>query len=134
MLIAQNDDSELLEWLCNARESGGNFVSSLARAALVADWENYPLLRPALIELRKKYHAYEPTELVKAELKGSGRHTASTTAVVDKLLDERTASEAILIHIEHRMTEYFVQHPALNSTQATVARAFLRWLWEKDGL
>jgi hypothetical protein len=65
MLIAQNDDGELLEWLANAQERGGEFISSLARAALVADWENYPLLRPVLIEMRKKYPAYEPSDAVK---------------------------------------------------------------------
>jgi hypothetical protein len=69
MLIAQNDDGELLEWLANARERGGHFISSLARAALVADWENYPLLRPVLVEMRKKYPAYEPSDAVKEELR-----------------------------------------------------------------
>jgi hypothetical protein len=68
MLIAQADDPELLEWLSNANQHGGGFIASLARAALVADWENYPVLRPVLLEMRKKYPAYEATAAVKAEI------------------------------------------------------------------
>jgi hypothetical protein len=89
MLIAQSDDSELLEWLVNAREMGGSFVSLLANAALVADWENYPLLRPVLIELRKKYPAYEPSDAVKEELKVCGRHSPAVTTIVDRLMRKR---------------------------------------------
>jgi len=69
MLIAQNDDPELLEWLANANQRGGNFISSMARAALVADWENYPLIRPVILELRKKYTEYEPSDEVKQEIR-----------------------------------------------------------------
>jgi hypothetical protein len=67
-LIAVNDDPELLEWICNARERAGHFLSNLARAAHHADHENYPILRPVLIEMRKKYSAYEPTDTVKREI------------------------------------------------------------------
>ena len=91
MLIAQNDDSELLEWLVNALQMGGTFFSSLARAALVADWENYPVLRPVLIEMRKKYGAYEPSDAVKEELKARGRHSPAVTKIVDRLMSEREA-------------------------------------------
>jgi hypothetical protein len=69
MLIAQNDDPELLEWLANADHNGGGFVSSVARAGLVADFENYPLLRPVLLALRKKYPEYEPSDAVKQEIR-----------------------------------------------------------------
>lgn len=69
ILIAQNDDPELLEWLANASEKAGGFLSSLANAALVADHENYPILRPVLLQLRAKYPRYEPSELVKQELR-----------------------------------------------------------------
>lgn len=72
-LIAQNDDPELLEWLAQASEKGGGFVSSLARAGLVADFENYPILRPVLIAMRSKYPDYEPSEAVKAEIKARER-------------------------------------------------------------
>jgi hypothetical protein len=70
MLVAQNDDPELLEWLAKANQQGGGFVSALARAALVADPENYPILRPVILEMRKKYPQYEPSEAVKAEIRG----------------------------------------------------------------
>ena len=68
-MIAQEDDPELLEWLSAACERGGGFVSSLARAGLVADFENYPLIRPLVMFMRKKYPEYEPSDAVKAEIK-----------------------------------------------------------------
>jgi len=69
MLIAQNDDPELLEWLANADRDGGGFVRSMARAALVADDSNYPLIRPLILQLRVKYPKYEPTDQVKQEIR-----------------------------------------------------------------
>ena len=69
MLIAQNDDPELLEWLSNAQRRGGGFVSSLASAALRADDENYALIRPLVLQMRDKYPAYEPSDEVKAEIR-----------------------------------------------------------------
>lgn len=68
-MIAQEDDPELLEWLAKANQDGGGFVSSLARAGLVADFQNYPILRPVLIEMRKKYPQYEPSDAVKQQIK-----------------------------------------------------------------
>lgn len=68
-LIAQNDDPLLLEWLAKANNLGGGFIRQLAGAALCADHENYPVLRPVLLEMRKKYTEYEPTEAVRNELK-----------------------------------------------------------------
>lgn len=68
-LIAQNDDPELLEWLAKADKDGGGFIHNLAHAGLVADPENYPVLRPVLIEMRKKYPAYEPSDEVKREIR-----------------------------------------------------------------
>jgi hypothetical protein len=68
-LIAQNDDSELLEWLSNARDKAGDFVRNIAEAGLRADPENYPLMRSMLIQLRKKYQAYEPSDAVKQEIR-----------------------------------------------------------------
>jgi hypothetical protein len=49
ILIAQNDDPGLFEWLCNAHKFGGSFLASLAGAALRADLENYPLVRPVIL-------------------------------------------------------------------------------------
>ncbi|HLZ49244.1 MAG TPA: hypothetical protein VKP61_00700 [Candidatus Acidoferrum sp.] len=68
-LIAQTDDPELLEWLAKASQEGGGFVSSIATAGLVADHENYPLIRPLLLVMRKKYAKYEPSEAVKREIR-----------------------------------------------------------------
>jgi len=59
-MIAQNDDPELLEWLSNARQKAGDFLSALADAGLRADWQNYPLMRSLLLDMRKKYPEYEP--------------------------------------------------------------------------
>ena len=73
-MIAQEDDAELLEWQANANQSGGGFVSAIARAALVADDENYPIIRPALLQIRAKYPRYEPSDLVKAEIARRGEH------------------------------------------------------------
>jgi hypothetical protein len=70
MLIAQNDDPELLEWLSNAQQRGGGFVSSLASAALRADHENYVLIRPLVLQIRWRFPEYEPSEAVKAEIGG----------------------------------------------------------------
>lgn len=67
--IAQNDDPELLEWLANADRDGGGFVRSIARAALVADHENWPMLRPFVLTMRAKYPMYEPSEAVKQEIR-----------------------------------------------------------------
>lgn len=69
VLVAQNDDPELLEWLANADQRGGGFVSRVAGAALRADHENYPLIRPLVLQLRAKYTEYEPSDLVKQEIR-----------------------------------------------------------------
>jgi hypothetical protein len=53
-MIAQTDDPELLEWLAKANQEGD---------------ENYPLLRPVLIQLRAKYPRYEPSAAVKEEIR-----------------------------------------------------------------
>jgi hypothetical protein len=68
-LTATNDDPELLEWMAKAEKDGGGFVKAIATAGLRADHENYPLLRPVLLAMRKKYSAYEPSEAVKQEIR-----------------------------------------------------------------
>lgn len=45
-------------------------MSSLASAALRADHENYPLIRPLVLQMRDKYPEYDPTEDVKREIRG----------------------------------------------------------------
>lgn len=67
-MIAQTDDPELFEWLAKANQSGGGFISALARAALIADDMNYPIIRPVILAMRSKYPAYEPTDAVKREI------------------------------------------------------------------
>lgn len=69
ILMAQNDDPELLEWLAKAAQDGGGFVRSIATAGLVADHDNYPLLRPVLLQMREKYRKYEPSDAVKQEIR-----------------------------------------------------------------
>ena len=68
-MIAQDDDPEMLEWLANAQQRGGHFISSMAKAGLHADFKNYALIRPLLTVLRAKYPAYEPTDAVKREIR-----------------------------------------------------------------
>jgi hypothetical protein len=68
IITAQEDHPYILEWLVKARERGGGFVSSFANAALVADRENYPMIRPAVQWLIQKYPEYKPSEAVKKEL------------------------------------------------------------------
>ena len=67
-MIAQSDDPGLLEWLSNAYTLGGTFLSSLARAALIADGEDYPLIRPLVEVMRLKYPQYE-SEAAKQEIR-----------------------------------------------------------------
>lgn len=58
-MIMQMDDPLFFDWAINASRRGGAFLSHLAAAALRADAENYTLLRPVLLEMRKKYPQYE---------------------------------------------------------------------------
>ncbi len=61
MLYATNDP-EMSTWILNAvnpRWNAGSFVRAIAEAAIAADNENYALLRPGLLELRRKYPEYD---------------------------------------------------------------------------
>lgn len=50
------EDSELSEWLIQAIEEGpGQFLRALAEAAVIACPEDYCLVRPVLIRLKRKY-------------------------------------------------------------------------------
>jgi hypothetical protein len=68
-VIAQSDHPYMFEWLVKAETDAGGFLSTFARAALLADDENYAILRPALSLLREKYKQYEPSEEAKAKLR-----------------------------------------------------------------
>ncbi|MGH8863277.1 MAG: hypothetical protein ACREVZ_01290 [Burkholderiales bacterium] len=61
MMVAQTDP-ELLTWLLNAQRKAGGFVATLAEAAMRADHENYPILRPVLVQMREKYPQYSEGE------------------------------------------------------------------------
>ena len=56
------NDVELSKWvyglLHNEPTRPGDFLKSIAEAASRADFENYGLLRPVLLELQKKYPDY----------------------------------------------------------------------------
>lgn len=57
------DDAELNEWLMQAiEESSEQFLPALAEAALVACAEEYCLLRPALINFKRRYSFASPAE------------------------------------------------------------------------
>lgn len=50
------DDTEVGDWLIALIEEGSDsFLCALAEAALTADAEDYRVIRPALIELKRKY-------------------------------------------------------------------------------
>lgn len=50
------DDGELNEWLMQAMEDGpGQFLPALAEAVVTACPEDYSLVRPVLLNLKRKY-------------------------------------------------------------------------------
>lgn len=59
MMIAQ-EDKELWNWIDSAYRNSGSFIRALTKAAMVADAENYALLRPVLLVFKNKYRKYDP--------------------------------------------------------------------------
>lgn len=62
-IASAQEDGELFNWLVNAAGHGtgppaGDFLENLAEAGLRADYENYPILRPVLVVMAKKYPKY----------------------------------------------------------------------------
>ena len=50
------DDLELSDWLIDLIADGSqDFLSALAEVAVTADAEDYGVIRPALVEFRRKY-------------------------------------------------------------------------------
>jgi len=50
------DDRELRDWLMDLIADGSqNFICALAEVAVIADAEDYGVIRPALVEFRRKY-------------------------------------------------------------------------------
>jgi FMN phosphatase YigB (HAD superfamily) len=57
------DDTELNEWLLQANEEDcGEFLSALAEAVVTACAEDYTLVRPALMRLKRKYRVVSSTQ------------------------------------------------------------------------
>jgi len=59
----QEDALDVQNWVygaMNPRSGAGDFVRRIAEACARADWENYPILRPALLAIAKKYPSYTP--------------------------------------------------------------------------
>lgn len=61
-LIAEQDEEDIQRWIWGveneAPQPSGDFLKKIVAAALHADPENYPLLRPAIIALKKKFPKY----------------------------------------------------------------------------
>ena len=57
MMVSANTDPELRRWLRWSSESGSTlmFVRTVAEAALIACWPDYKLLRPVLLEQKRRY-------------------------------------------------------------------------------
>jgi hypothetical protein len=57
MILSANTDPELHDWLRWASEGGNtpSFVRKVAEAALIACTPDYVLLRPVLIDLKRRY-------------------------------------------------------------------------------
>lgn len=53
--MTAHEDPELIDFLLNCTSWAGAFLAKLAEAALRADTENYPVLRPALLSMKRKY-------------------------------------------------------------------------------
>src|SRR5580700_4674005 len=77
------DDAELNEWLMQAIEEGsGQFLPALAEAALMACAEDYLLVRPVLINLKRKYSFASPAGRYQADGDSrEGRRAVATGSV-----------------------------------------------------
>jgi hypothetical protein len=52
------DDRELSDWLIDLMaDSSGEFLCALAEAVVAASAEDYIIVRPALVDLKRKYEA-----------------------------------------------------------------------------
>ena len=74
------DDSELSEWLIQSiEEAPSQFLRALAEAAVTACPEDYSLVRPGLVRLKRKYC------LASAPAKETGRPTRGSRSRVRSL-------------------------------------------------
>ena len=63
----QDDALDLRNWVFGAahpNSSASSFVRTFAEACIRADGDNYPILRPALLEIAKKYPWYRRFDAV----------------------------------------------------------------------
>jgi hypothetical protein len=57
--LTVQSDPEILIWCLGVHNgNASDFLKSVADAAMRADWNNYPVLRPALLHFREKYPKY----------------------------------------------------------------------------
>lgn len=62
-LVAQQDEEEIQRWIYGVENGApmpaGDFLRTIVAAALRADYENYPLMRPLIIALKQKFPKYK---------------------------------------------------------------------------
>ena len=72
-MLCANNDEELSPWLFGIIKGqptkAGGFLTAVAEAAFRGDMFNYQILRPALLELKKKYPNYKEEPLSAQEPK-----------------------------------------------------------------
>jgi hypothetical protein len=73
------EDTELNDWLMDLIADGsGSFLSTLAEAVVTADAEDYSIIRPRLIELKRKHSGRHPKRVLEPDcywLEGSRADT-----------------------------------------------------------
>ena len=57
--MSVSEDRELFGWATAARRYGGEFVKTIARAAFIADDDNYAMLRPVMLAFKAKYPRFD---------------------------------------------------------------------------
>ena len=63
------DDSELSNWLLDLiADQSESFLSALAEVVLTADAEDYNVIRPALVELKRRYFDRNPSAVPELSL------------------------------------------------------------------
>ena len=133
-MIAQNDDPDLLQWLNNASGKAGGFLSSLANAGLCADWQNYPLMRPSLLDMRKKYPEYGPQGAVKAEIRQRKEPTLTWQPTYSHSLNSRAIpSPTARFASTARLAVSAAALEAVRSRSRKTRRDTTFWFSTKDG-
>ncbi len=56
--MTAQEDGPVFQWLLMASVHAGDFLRHLAEAALRADDDNYPILRPVILRMMEKYPVY----------------------------------------------------------------------------